>query len=110
MPDPSRLKSNEWEGVVQNQLKLQELFLQYITRPLTEQAEQLVLTSVAPECDEQLQQQNSSDGQRLGQGQGGPGLLPPSLGWLEEHYAAIAITAAMVALGSLVVWRAVKSH
>lgn len=101
VPDPTILKSNSWEDVVQNQVKLSELFAAHITQPLTAQAEELVL--LPPQQDEAPAPRESSTS---------VGLLPLQLAeWLGQHqHTAVAITLGMVLVGSFVVWRAAKTR
>lgn len=49
VPDTSKLKSNQWSGVITNETSLVELFCKYITVPLSDNAEEMVLGDVYEE-------------------------------------------------------------
>lgn len=94
VPDPSILKSNNWAGAVTNTLKLHDLFTEYITQPLAQNAQE---AQAPPEG----QQNGAHDGEGAHPGQGGGWWGRQGQGQVVLVLGAVAV----VAVGVVVAYR-----
>ncbi|KAG2428808.1 hypothetical protein HXX76_011508 [Chlamydomonas incerta] len=95
VPEPARLKTNSWEGVVVNAAKMKGLLTEYIMTPLLQNAED---QHMPPEEENEAQAQAAAGAGRGGSvGGGWPGWLADNQAYILAGVAAAAVALLVVA-------------
>ncbi|KAG2449568.1 hypothetical protein HYH02_005101 [Chlamydomonas schloesseri] len=93
VPEPSRLKSNSWEGVVENASKMKGLLTEYIITPLLQNAE-----------DQHMPPEEEHEAQAVAAAGVGRGGIARSgwAGWLADNQTYLVAGVAAAAVAALV--------